>query len=228
MKIRYSKETENDFKKHRDYLKRKGKSDGHKYQNYELNGISKSLKNNISKGIENTKEHKKSIYPKEFKYNFEDYNMYVDKKSHHIVFYKIERNKKGEEFIQIEKCIHSTELRKILKEKGIRPLKGADSSLLNDIEEVYKEDEVNLRDDSEDSEEGKEEGVYDEETGKKIKRIVFTGPKGGRYYKTDNGEKVYIDENRVKGLGMILLESKMISLTQYIKEKCCTTSQSKK
>ena len=98
-----------------------------------------------------------------------------------------------------------------------------DNLTANTIEEA-----VDNSDDSEDSEEGKEEGVYDEETGKKIKRIVFTGPKGGRYYKTDNGEKVYIDENRVKGLGMILLESKMISLTQYIKEKCCTTSQSKK
>lgn len=65
---------------------------------------------------------------------------------------------------------------------------------------------------------GKEEEVYDEETGKKVKRIVYTGPKGGRFYKSDNGEKVYIDEQRTfKSLSSLLLESKMISLNQYIK-----------
>ena len=65
---------------------------------------------------------------------------------------------------------------------------------------------------------GKEEEIYDEETGKKVKRIVYTGPKGGRFYKSDNGEKVYIDEQRTfKSLSSLLLESKMISLNQYIK-----------
>ena len=67
---------------------------------------------------------------------------------------------------------------------------------------------------------GKEEEVYDEETGKKVKRIVYTGPKGGRFYKSDNGEKVYIDEQRTfKSLSSLLLESKMISLNQYIKNR---------
>lgn len=76
---------------------------------------------------------------------------------------------------------------------------------------------------------GKEEEVYDKETGKKVKRIVYTGPKGGRFYKSDNGEKVYIDEQRIfKSLSSLLLESKMISLNQYIKkERCCNTSRLK-
>ena len=42
MKVKYSKSTQEDFRKHRDYLTRTGKSDGHKYQKYELDGISKS------------------------------------------------------------------------------------------------------------------------------------------------------------------------------------------
>ena len=40
--------------------------------------------------------------------------------------------------------------------------------------------------------EGKEEEVEDPETGKKVKKIVFTGPRGGRFYKSDKGNKVYI------------------------------------
>lgn len=106
MKVRFSEKTKEDFRKHREYLRRTGKPDGHKYQNYELDGISKSLRKNISKGLESTDEHKDSIYPKEFEYNAKDYKMYVDKKSHHIVFYKIEHTKSGKEIIQIDKCIH--------------------------------------------------------------------------------------------------------------------------
>ncbi len=33
MKITFSQETDTDFRQHRDYLRRKGKTDGHKYQN---------------------------------------------------------------------------------------------------------------------------------------------------------------------------------------------------
>ena len=80
MKVRFSPETDDDFRKHRDYLRKIRKSDGHKYQNYELDGIRKSLKNNITKGLEGKKEHPNSIYPKEFEYNSEDYKMYVEKK----------------------------------------------------------------------------------------------------------------------------------------------------
>lgn len=220
MRIKFSPKTDDDFRKHRDYLRRVGKSDGHKYQSYELDNISKSLKKNITGGLKNTKGHKDSIYPKEFEYSAEEYKMYVDKKSHHIIFYKIEHTKSGKDIIQIDKCIHSTELQKELDKKGIKPLEDADPSLLKDMEEVKKEDEIASKDDSDDEERGKEEEVYDEETGRKVKRVVYTGPKGGRYYKTDKGEKVYVDENKShKSLKQTLIESKIISLFEYIKKE---------
>lgn len=221
MKVRFSPNTDDDFRKHKDYLRRKGKSDGHGFQEYELKGISKALKKNITKELEDKKEHKDSIFPKEngFEYNVEDYKMYVDKRSHHVVFYKIKRDDKGTQYISIDKCIHSTELKRDLERKGIKPLRDADTSLLDDLNEIYKEDEINLKDDS-DNDRGKEEEVYDEETGKKVKRIVYTGPQGGRYYKGNTGEKIYIKENIVQNsLKKILLESKMSSLVEYIKKK---------
>jgi len=90
MEVEFTRKTNKDFRRHRDYLRRIGKSDGHKYQKYELDGISKSLKSNISKGLTDIKEHKDSIFPKEFEYHSGSHKMYVDKKSHHIVFYTIE------------------------------------------------------------------------------------------------------------------------------------------
>ncbi len=186
-----------------------------------MDRISKSLKENISKGIGNKKEHIDSLFSKEFEYDSKNYKMYVDKKSHHIVFYKIISSGKGKSHILIVKCIHSTELKKQLEEKGIEPLENGNESLLKDLEDVYKEDEINQRDDSEEDE-GKEEEIYDEKTCKKVKRKVFTGPRGGRFYITDGGEKEYIKEN--KGGGKTEKRkphsvSKMISLSDYIK-KC--------
>ena len=64
MRIIFSEETKEDFRKHRKYLRRKRKSDGHPYQPYELDGINKSFKKNITKGLESKKEHKESIFPK--------------------------------------------------------------------------------------------------------------------------------------------------------------------
>ena len=218
MKVSFSDETKDDFKRHRNFLKEKGKSDGHKYQKYELDGIYKSLRKNISKGLKDTKEHKDSIFPKEFEYSNDQYKMYVDKKSHHIVFYKVITPKNGTPYIKIDKLVHSNDLKKELSRKGIKPIEDADSSLLDALEEVYNEDKVNQKEEPEDK--GKEEEVYDKETGKKVKRIVYTGPKGGRFYKSDNGEKVYIDEQKTfKSLSSLLLESKMISLNQYIKNR---------
>jgi len=216
MKVRYSKNTDEDFRKHRDYLRRTGKTDGHKYQKYELDGISKSLKNNISNNLSNRKEHKDSIFPKEYEYSSKNYKMYVDKGSHHIVFYKVDQDGRGRKFISIEKCIHSSELKDELDRKGIKPLENADKSLLDDLNDVYKEDEINQKDDNEE-EKGKEEEVYDEETGKSVKRMVFTGPKGGRYYKNDKGEKVYVDERMSPtSLKTTLLESRMVPLREYL------------
>ena len=238
MKVSFSGKTKEDFRKYNDFIRRKKKSDGHKYQKYELDKIQKSFKGNIVKGLEGTKFHRDSIFPKEFEYNSKDFKMYVDKKSHHIVFYSVV-SKGGDSRIIVDKCIHSKELKKELDKKGIKPLEDSDPQLLLDYISIEREDKVNdetLTDEERDEynkkekelesriesqkkeDKGKEEEVYDEETGKKVKRIVYTGPKGGRFYKSDNGEKVYIDEQRTfKSLSSLLLESKMISLNQYIK-----------
>ena len=223
MKIKYSKSTQEDFRKHRDYLTRTGKSDGHKYQKYELDGISKSLKSNISKGLTDIKEHKDSIFPKEFEYHSDSHKMYVDKKSHHIVFYKVITPKKGDPYISVEKCIHSTELKKELKERGIKPLKDCDKSLLDDLETVYREDDVKSKEDSdEESKETKEE-ITDPETGKKIKKVKHTGPRGGHYYINDKGEHIYPEEwnesiKNMKSVKSYITESKMVSLIDYLKK----------
>ena len=240
MKVSFSGKTKEDFRKYNDFIRRKKKSDGHKYQKYELDKIQKSFKGNIVKGLERTKFHRDSIFPKEFEYNSKDFKMYVDKKSHHIVFYSVV-SKGGDSRIIVDKCIHSKELKKELDKKGIKPLEDSDPQLLLDYISIEREDKVNdetLTDEERDEynkkekelesriesqkkeDKGKEEEVYDEETGKKVKRIVYTGPKGGRFYKSDNGEKVYIDEQRTfKSLSSLLLESKMISLNQYIKNR---------
>ena len=221
MKIKYSKSTQEDFQKHRDYLTRTGKSDGHKYQKYELDGISKSLKSNISKGLTDIKEHKDSIFPKEFEYHSDSHKMYVDKKSHHIVFYKVITPKKGEPYISVEKCIHSTELRKELEKRGIKPLKGCDKSLLDDLETVYREDDVKSKEDSdEESKETKEE-ITDPETGKKIKKVKHTGPRGGHYYINDKGEHIYPEEwnESLKDIKDLIIESNIISLSSYLNER---------
>lgn len=221
MKVKYSKSTQEDFRKHHDYLTRTGKSDGHKYQKYELDGISKSLKSNISKGLTDIKEHKDSIFPKEFEYHSDSHKMYVDKKSHHIVFYKVITPKKGEPYISVEKCIHSTELRKELEKRGIKPLKGCDKSLLDDLETVYREDDVKSKEDSdEESKETKEE-ITDPETGKKIKKVKHTGPRGGHYYINDKGEHIYPEEwnESLKDIKDLIIESNIISLSSYLNER---------
>ncbi len=223
MKVKYSKDTNTDFRKHREYLTRQGKSDGHKYQKYELDGIGKALKNNISNGIKDKKRHIDSIFPKEFEYNSNSHKMYVDKKSHHVVFYKIIEPKKGESYISVEKCIHSTELKKELDKKGIKPLKNCDKTLLNDLETIYKEDDVKSRDDSDEEMETEDKDKHGNP------RQHKTGPEGGRYYrvkmngrwgpwnstanesKTNRDLSVFISES--------LERSDMISLRDYIKTK---------
>lgn len=216
MIVKYSGDTKEDFRNHRTYLSGVIKTDGSRFSSENINKFSRNLKKNITKGIENTKEHKDSIFPKEFDYDSENYKMYIDKPSHHIVFYKIKKDNKGRHYISVERLIHSTKLKEELDKKGIKPLENADKSLSDDLNDVYKEDEINQKDNNEE-EEGKEEEVYDEETGKKVKRIVYTGPKGGRFYKNKRGEKVYVDENKLyKNLKTILLESKIRPLSGYI------------
>ena len=216
MKVKYSKSTQEDFRKHRDYLTRTGKSDGHKYQKYELDGISKSLKSNISKGLTDIKEHKDSILPKEFEYHSDSHKMYVDKKSHHIVFYTIETKSDGERVIKVRKCIHSTELKKELEEKGIKPLKDCDKSLLDDLETVYREDDVKSKDDSDEE--------FEEDTDEEGNpRQHKTGPQGGKYYRVKiNGKwgpwNSKTSES-LKDIKDMIIESNIISLSSYLTER---------
>lgn len=232
MKVKYSKSTQEDFRKHRDYLTRTGKSDGHKYQKYELDGISKSLKSNISKGLTDIKEHKDSIFPKEFEYHSDSHKMYVDKKSHHIVFYKVITPKKGEPYISVEKCIHSTELRKELEKRGIKPLKGCDKSLLDDLETVYREDDVKSKEDSD------EELEVDKDSKKDPRKIWKRRPKENgkgltkNYYNIHNPEssisqeqfdelvRNYEESNEsLKDIKNLIIESNIISLSSYLNER---------
>ena len=225
MKVIFTSETKEDFRKHNDYVRKQKKSDGHKYQSYELKGINKSFKKNLRENLEKIKEPKDSIFPKEFEYSSDSHKMYVDKKSHYVVFYTVETTKSGEKIMKVRRNIHSTELKKELEEKGIKPLKDCDKSLLDDLETVYKEDDVKLRDDSEDEKETKDEKeeVTDPETGKKIKKVKHTGPRGGHYYINDKGEHIYPEEwnesiKNMKSVKSYITESKMVSLIDYLKK----------
>ena len=220
--VKFTQTTDDDFRKHREFLRRNGKSDGHKYQKYELDGINKSLKDNITKELENKKKHSNSIFPDKYEYGKSNYKMTINKRSHHVIFYTIEKQKDETEIVKVQKCIHSTELKKELEKRGIKPLKNCDKSLLNDLETVYKEDDVKLRDDLENEEETKEE-VTDPETGKKIKKVKHTGPRGGHYYINDKGEHIYPEEwnesiMNMKSVKSYITESKIVSLVDYLKK----------
>ena len=220
MKVKFTKDTKQDFKRHREYLINQGKSDGHGYQKYELDGIGKSLKNNISKNIDKIKNHKDSIFPKEFEYNSKTHKMYVDKKTHHVVFYKITTPKKGEPYISVEKCIHSTELKQELEDRDIKPLKSGDKTLLSDLEQIYKEDDVKNKEEYEDEETIEKEDTDEEGNPRQYK----TGPNGGRYYRVKKDGKwgpwnSCTNENKIfKSLKMIISESNLCSLKSYLKK----------
>lgn len=218
MKVIFTSETKEDFRKHNDYVRRLKKSDGHKYQSYELKGINKSFKKNLKDNLEKIKTPKDSIFPKEFEYSSDSHKMYVDKRSHYVVFYTVETTKNGDKIMKVRKNIHSTELKKELEEKDIKPLENCDQSLLDDLESVYKEDDVKLKDDSEDEKETQEE-VTDPDTGRKIKKVKHVGERGGKYYIDDNGNKVYPEEwnESIIDLKTKILESKIVSLVDYLK-----------
>lgn len=226
MKVIFTSETKEDFRKHNDYIRKQKKSDGHKYQSYELKGINKSFKKNLRENLEKIKEPKDSIFPKEFEYSSDSHKMYVDKKSHYVVFYTVETTKSGEKIMKVRRNIHSTELKKELEEKGIKPLKDCDKSLLDDLETVYKEDDVKLRDDSEDEKETKDEKeeITDPETGNKIKKVKHTGPRGGHYYINDKGEHIYPEEwnesiKNMKSVKSYITESNIVLLSSYLNER---------
>lgn len=215
MEVKFTRKTDKDFRKHRNYVRRQKKSDGHSYQTYELDSINKSFKKNLQENIGEQKEHKDSIFPKEFEYSSDSHKMYVDKKSHHVIFYKIITPKKGEPYISVEKCIHSTELKKEIEERGIEPLKDCDKSLLDDLETVYKEDDVKAKDDSDKE---LEEDTDNEGNPRQHK----TGPRGGKYYrvKVDGKWGPWNSETNesFKSIQSLLTESNIISLSSYLNE----------
>ena len=213
MEVKFTRKTDKDFRKYRDYVRRQMKSDGHSYQTYELDGISKSFKKNLQGNIGKQKEHKDSIFPKEFEYSSGSHKMYVDKKSHHVVFYKVITPKNGEPYISVEKCIHSTELKKELEERGIKPLKDCDKSLLDDLETVYKEDDVKTKDDSD---EELEEDTDNEGNPRQHK----TGPQGGKYYRVKiDGKWGPWNSETSESLKDLIIESNIISLSSYLNER---------
>lgn len=159
MKVIFTKDTNDDFIKYVENLKELKKRNPKQYSYINPRQSKVKFRRELIENVGKINNHKDSIFPKEFDYSSDSHKMYVDKKSHHVVFYKVITPKKGEPYISIEKCIHSTELRKKLEEKGIKPLKNCDKSLLDDLETVYKEDDVKLRDDSEDEKEEWNESI---------------------------------------------------------------------
>lgn len=213
MRVIFTSDTKEDFRKHRDYVRRQKKSDGHKYQSYELKGINKSFKKNLGENLETIKEPKDSIFPKEFEYSSDTHKMYVDKKSHHIVFYTIETKSGGEQVIKVRKCIHSAELKKELEEKGIKPLKNCDKSLLDDLETVYKEDDVKSKEDS--------DAEFEEDTDEEGNpRQHKTGPEGGKYYRVKKKGKWGPWNSEVKDslkdLRTLITESSLVPLKDFL------------
>lgn len=216
MKVIFTSETKEDFRKHNDYVRKQKKSDGHKYQSYELKGINKSFKKNLGENLEKIKEPKDSIFPKEFEYSSDSHKMYVDKKSHYVVFYTVETTKSGEKIMKVRRNIHSTELKKELEERGIKPLKDCDKSLLDDLETVYKEDDVKSKDDFDEE--------LEEDTDKEGNpRQHKTGPEGGKYYrvKIDGKWGPWNSETSesLKDIKDLIIESNIISLSSYLTER---------
>lgn len=243
MQVKFSPDTKDDFGRYKEYLQELKKSDKEKYHHISPEKSKKKLRDNIGSSIGKKEDHSDSIFPKEFDYGCDSHKMYIDKKSHHIVFYKIvtPKTKGSEPYISIKKCIHSTRLKKKLDKKGIEPLEDSDPKLLLDYITIEKEDKVNnetltdeerkeykKREDelkeriSNKSKETKEE-ITDPETGKKIKKVKHTGPRGGHYYINDNGEHIYPEEwnesiKNMKSVKSYITESKMVSLIEYLKK----------
>ena len=90
MKVKFSNETKNDFGKYKDHLQELKKSNSSKYRHIKPEESKKKLRDNIGSSIGNKENHSDSIFPKEFDYNSDSHKMYIDKKSHHVVFYKVE------------------------------------------------------------------------------------------------------------------------------------------
>ena len=161
------------------------------------------------------KEHIDSIFPKEYEYSYREFKMLVDKTHHYVLFYRVEKNSNGEEILKVHKCIHSSELRKDLQERGIEPRKGCNQSLLKDLESVYKEDDI--RDEK--------EKELEKDSDKEVQ--TKEGPRGGVYFRTIDPETHHIGVWRsikehlqrslmMKDLGSYIKE-RITHLTDYIR-----------
>ena len=99
---------------------------------------------------------------------------------------------------------------------------------LESQKESQKEESDKEKGESKDSDNEKEtkeekEEVTDPETGKKIKKVKHTGPRGGHYYINDKGEHIYPEEwnesiKNMKSVKSYITESKMVSLIDYLKK----------
>ena len=239
MKVKFSPDTRDDFRNYKDHLQDLKKSNVDKYRHVKPEEEKKKLRDNIGSSIGNKDDHSDSIFPKEFDYSSDSHKMYIDKKSHHVIFYKVVKTKKGEPYISIEKCIHSKELRKELEKKEIEPLEDSDPKLLLDYIRIEKEDKVNdetLTDDEREEYKKKEEELK-ERISNKSKGIEKEdkdehgnprqhkiGPQGGRYYRVKIDGKwgpwnSETNENKnMKSVKSYITESKMVSLIDYLKK----------
>ena len=237
MKVKFSPDTRDDFRKYKDHLQELKKSNSDKYHHVKPEDEKKKLRDNISSSIGNKDDHSDSIFPTEFDYSSDSHKMYIDKKSHHIVFYKVVNPKKGEPYVSIEKCIHSKELGKELEKKDIKPLEDSDPKLLLDYITIEKEDKVKdetLTDEEREEYKKKEEELKERISNKSkgIKkedkdengnpRQHKTGPQGGKYYrvKIDGKWGPWNSETneKMKSVKSYINESKMVSLIDYLKK----------
>ena len=237
MDIELSDNAKKEIVNYSKYLAKTTKFDKEKIQELTTK-FEEQLKKNINSS---DNEHSDSIFPRKTKFG-KGYKMCVDKSKHRVIFYKIDKDENGKEVARIHECPHSTELKKELDKKGIEPLEDSDPKLLLDYITVEKEDKVNnetLTDEerkeykkkedklkeriSNKSKENRKEEVTDPETGKKIKKVKHTGPRGGHYYINDKGENIYPEEwnesiKNMKSVKTYIIESKMVSLVDYLKK----------
>lgn len=236
MNIELSDNAKKEIVNYSKYLAKTTKFDKEKIQELTTK-FEEQLKKNINSS---DNEHSDSIFPRKTKFG-KGYKMCVDKSKHRVIFYKIDKDENGKEVARIHECPHSTDLKKELDKKGIEPLEDSDPKLLLDYITIEKEDKVNnetltdeereeykKREDelkeriSNKSKETKEE-ITDPETGKKIKKVKHTGPRGGHYYINDKGEHIYPEEwnesiKNIKSVKSYITESKMVSLIDYLKK----------
>ena len=234
MNIELSDNAKKEIVDYSKYLAKTTKFDKEKIQELTTK-FEEQLKKNINSS---DNEHSDSIFPRKTKFG-KGYKMCVDKSKHRVIFYKIDKDENGKEVARIHECPHSTDLKKELDKKGIEPLEDSDPKLLLDYITIEKEDKVNnetltdeereeykKREDelkeriSNKSKETKEE-ITDPETGKKIKKVKHTGPRGGHYYINDKGEHIYPEEwnESLKDIKDLIIESNIISLSSYLNER---------